>query len=115
MKFPIEKYNFYIDEKNEMVIAVSSYAGRTVKGKAKCDPRDEFDLEKGKKLAAARCNAKVAKKRSSHACNRLKDAERILHDAYKYYGKMCTYASDACNELEKSEKELNKLLGELND
>ena len=49
------------------VIALSSYAGRTVRGVAKCHPGDTFDVEVGKALAAARCNEKVAAKRYARA------------------------------------------------
>ena len=41
------KYKVFTNSKNE-IIAVSTYAGKTVKGVAKCDPRDSFD--KSKKL-----------------------------------------------------------------
>ena len=63
--YPIEKYQFYTT-KNK-VVAVSTYAGKTVRGIAKADPRDNFDLEAGKKLAAARCAARIAMKRKSRA------------------------------------------------
>jgi len=49
------------------VIALSTYAGRTVRGVAKCHPNDTFDVEFGKALAAARCNRKVAEKRYARA------------------------------------------------
>jgi hypothetical protein len=62
------KYNFYTDGKTK-VVAVSTYAGKTVRGVAKCDVNDTFSLEKGKELAAARCNEKVAKKRLTRAQN----------------------------------------------
>ena len=45
------------------VIAISTYAGKTVKGIAKVDPRDTFDPEVGKQLATARCAEKIAIKR----------------------------------------------------
>ena len=60
------KYNFYTDGKTK-VVAVSTYAGKTVRGVAKCDVDDTFSFEKGKELAAARCNEKVAKKRFARA------------------------------------------------
>lgn len=49
------------------VIALSTYAGRTVRGIAKCHPNDTFDEDFGKALAAARCNQKVAAKRYARA------------------------------------------------
>ena len=62
------KYSFYTDRKTK-VIAVSTYAGKAVRGVAKCDVNDTFSLEKGKELAAARCNEKIAKKRFIRAQN----------------------------------------------
>ena len=62
------KYNFYTDGKTK-VIAVSTYAGKVIRGVAKCDVKDTFSFEKGKELAAARCNEKIAKKRFTRAQN----------------------------------------------
>lgn len=64
-KFSPDKYRYIVN--GNTVIAISTYAGKTVKGVAKCDPEDTFDLEKGKKLAAARCNEKVCRKRLRRA------------------------------------------------
>lgn len=88
----------YIVTKNK-VIALSTYAGRTVRGVAKCSPHDVFDVEKGKKLAAARCNEKVAEKRFARAAekyntlmglkydlmDRLSEADKYYHDAFCAY------------------------------
>ena len=57
--YPIEKYKFYTN--GSRVIAVSTYAGKTVRGVAVCHAGDTFSLEKGKKLAALRCAEKIAK------------------------------------------------------
>lgn len=65
MNFPIDKYRFYVTK--DKVIAVSTYAGKTVRGVAKCAPGDTFNVEIGKQLAAARCNEKIAKKRHERA------------------------------------------------
>ena len=46
--YPIEKYKFYTN--GSRVIAVSTYAGKTVRGVAVCHAGDTFSLEKGKKL-----------------------------------------------------------------
>ena len=66
--FPLEKYRYYIA--GNKIIAVSTYAGRTVRGVAICHPQDSFDIEAGKKLAAARCNQKVADKRYERALSK---------------------------------------------
>lgn len=48
MMYPTEKYRYYTNGRR--VIAVSTYAGKTVRGVATCDPSDEFSMEKGKEL-----------------------------------------------------------------
>ena len=58
----VPKYRFYTNGKN-LVVAVASYMGRSFRGVAKCSEQDEFNLETGKKLAAARCAMKIAKER----------------------------------------------------
>jgi len=58
----VPKYRYYTNGKN-VVVAVASYMGRSFRGVAKCSEQDEFDLETGKKLAAARCAMKIAKER----------------------------------------------------
>ena len=40
-------YKYYTDNKS-IVVALSSYAGKPVKGVAKCNPDDQFDLDDGK-------------------------------------------------------------------
>ena len=77
------------------VIAISTYAGRTMKGVAKADPRDAFSLEDGKKLAAARCNAKIATKRTKNAEAQLNKAKAALELAEARYNKMTAYFNDA--------------------
>lgn len=96
--YPVEKYHFYVSEKQHMVVAVSTYAGKTVKGYAKCDPRDEFDIEAGKKLAAARCAEKIANKRAARAQKKIVEAQRLLDEARVHYQKMTDYYNDSQRE-----------------
>lgn len=62
----VPKYRYYTNGEN-VVVAVASYKGRTIRGVAKCSEQDEFDLETGKKLAAARCAMKIARERVKYA------------------------------------------------
>ena len=48
---------------NNKVISMSTYGGQPVRGVAKCHPDDTMDVEFGKKLADARCNRKVSRRR----------------------------------------------------
>lgn len=107
--FPLSKYHFYTTKDNE-TIAVSTYAGKTVRGKAKVDPRDKFDPEFGKQLAAARCNEKIARKRKNRAKSKLAQARaeynKALMNLHKYEkyefeaNKACEMATYKVVELE---------------
>ena len=97
--YPISKYKFYITPDNK-TIAISTYAGKTVRGIAKMDPRDQFIPEFGKELAAARCALKVAKKRKARADKMVSKAYAEMNKAYRMVEKMKAYQSDAVNELE---------------
>ena len=107
--FPIEKYRFIVTE--DKVIALSTYAGRTVRGVAKCAPGDTFDVEYGKKLAAARCNKKVAYKRWQRAKNKHANAEIFLDEAIAYRKEMLRYYNDSYEDYSAAENEVNELLG----
>ena len=85
-----------------VVIAVSTYAGKTVKGRAKCDPRDGYDLEKGKELAAARCAEKVAKKRAKRAEKKYNEACIQFEVASNHLAKMKKYKDDAKADYSKA-------------
>ena len=61
------EYKYKIDEAKQTIVAMSTFAGKTVVGVARCAPADTFDVEVGKKIAAARCTAKIAEKRMKRA------------------------------------------------
>lgn len=110
-EYPYDKYQYYFG-KNK-VVAVSTYAGRKVRGVAKCDPNDTFDVEKGKKLAAARCNLRVAEKRKKNAARRLDEARDIFNQAEKYAFDMEDYYHDARFALNEAKAEVEELLKEM--
>lgn len=111
--FPIEKYKFYVGKRADgtpyKVIAVSSFAGQPVRGVAVCNPRDEFDLEKGKALAAARCNFKVAQKRYRRAMEKLYDASLARISAGEKYLNMANYSIDAEEAMNNAKRDLRSL------
>ena len=51
------RYRYIIDseETPKKVIVLSKYAGKDVRGIAKCSPNDKFDIETGRVLATLRC------------------------------------------------------------
>ena len=97
------RYKYYTNNK-DVVVAVSSYAGKTVRGVAKCDPRDTFDIEKGKELAAARCNEKIAEKRLMRAKRKYVEANLKYEKAMKEKEKMCSYANESTIAFIKAKK-----------
>jgi len=105
--YPLDKYHYYIH--GNRVIAVSTYAGRTVRGVAVCAAGDNFDLEKGKRLAAARCNQKIAYKRVRRAMARVANAEEEREKAELHYNKMDEYYADAIEALDQATQTLEKL------
>lgn len=109
--YPIEKYKFYTN--GSRVIAVSTYAGRTVRGVANCHDGDEFSLEKGKELAALRCAEKIARKRLNRAQRKIDEAYWAHVNAEMYLDKMCDYKNDAAHELNEVITAKNDLLDSL--
>lgn len=104
-------YKYYTT--GNKVIAVSTFAGRPVKGIAKCNPVDTFDLEKGKQLAAARCNWKIAKKRLARATAKYSEARKEADAAVAYYDRMREYFMDSVDALDTATVDLCKLAEEL--
>ena len=113
MKYSLDKYKYY-QFKNEnggtTVTAASTYAGRTVKGYAKCDPRDSFSIEKGKELAAARCNLKIAEKRKMRAADKYMYAAFEADKAAEYFDRMKQYFMDADDQVDEARAELDTLM-----
>ena len=107
----MKNYNYkYVVIPGEKVIAISTYAGRTVKGVAKCHPNDTFDVEFGKKLAAARCNEKIAYKRLTRALNKFGEAVDESVAADEKMKRMRDYVFDAGAAHEEAQRVLKELV-----
>ena len=121
MIFDESKYKCYgYDEKNEdgsirchCVVAISSYAGKPVKGYAKCHPNDEWDWEKGMALAIARCAEKIAIKRANRANAKLAEAQDILADAIAHMNDMLNYYMDSGDEVMLTNTMKNEILAHM--
>ena len=103
------KYNFYTDGKTK-VVAVSTYAGKVVRGVAKCDVNDTFSFEKGKELAAARCNEKIAKKRFTRAQNANMEILVEYARLMKKFQKVVNYKDDSQVAVTEAEKLVASIL-----
>jgi hypothetical protein len=114
MRYPIEKYQIvkhqHPDYLGVEIIARSTYAGETVKGKAICHGSDTYSEDKGIKLAVARCAEKIAKKRAARATRLLKKANEQLAMAQKYVADMTAYHTDAIAELAEAQTEVADIL-----
>ena len=113
MKYSLDKYRYanktHADGRKS-VIAISTFAGKTVRGVATCDVNDAFNEQYGKELAAARCNQKVAVKRQNRAQRQIAKAEAELERAKKFYSDMLTYYADATDELNEANNHVNHIL-----
>ena len=117
MKYPAEKYNIVIHQHPEYagveIIAWSTYAGKPVYGKAICRNGDTYNEDTGKRLAIARCAAKIARKRMKRADRLSIEAAHASIEAKRYLDKMNHYYEDARNEVIETEAAVDSILKEL--
>lgn len=106
----IKNLTYRVYETPNKVIAVSSFAGQTVRGVAKCNPADSFDSEKGAALATARCGVKIAEKRVKRAYNKVDEAKAAVNAALDNLTEMLKYQSDAEAKLNVAQFELEATL-----
>ena len=94
------EYKYKIDEEKRTIVAMSTFAGKTVAGVAHCDPRDDFNVETGKKIAAARCSVKVAEKRMKRANECYAWAKECVEYWTAQLEKMTRYKEDSTTAFE---------------
>ena len=103
------KYKYVIDEEKRVVVALSTFAGEVVRGVARCAPNDVFDIEAGKKLAEARCSAKIAHKR----LRRAEDMVEWATEGFEYFSeqveKYKKYENDSLEKVKNATAQLAKL------
>lgn len=102
----MSRYRTYTDGKGKVVV-VSTYAGKNVRGVAKCHPSDAFDNKKGVEIAQARCDLKIAEKRVRRAKEKYNEAVAAFNTASKNVDKAAEYVLhseqlvlEACKTLE---------------
>lgn len=100
-------YQFYKDNAGS-IIAVSTYAGHTVRGKAKCHPADSYDEELGKQIAANRCNVKIANKRYNNLFRQYIKAEQEKDAALVKF-------ADYAHRLYEARMSRNEAIAQLDD
>lgn len=105
------KYTYSFSENR--VYCMTYYAGKTIKGVAKRDPEDEFDIEVGKKLAKARCDVKLYKAKVKRKTERARIANEEFLKALQHLNNAQKYTDEAVNaylECLKNLEELEKSL-----
>lgn len=110
-----DKCNFYLDTKAKTVVCATMYKNERIRGIAKCDPEDEFDIDIGKVLAYSRCRQKLAKKKLAHAKRVYDKALNDQDRARKNVLKALSFLHDSEEYLKRSNAdviELTKRLGE---
>ena len=104
------RYRYIVDseETPKKVIVLSKYAGKDVRGIAKCSPNDAFNIETGRELATLRCDEKVAWKRYQRAQRKVAEAREEVRKATNWLSEMEDY-------LSRSMTEYNEVLNKLHD
>lgn len=93
-------YKYNVDEANRRVECFSSFAKKPVRGIAKCDPGDVFNVESGKKLAKLRCDLKVSIKRKKKAHSNYAQALKDFEAARERLDIASAYVVDATLEAD---------------
>lgn len=94
------RYRYIIDseETPKKVIVLSKYAGKDVRGIAKCSPNDKFNVEVGRELATLRCDEKVAWKRYQRAQKKVAEAREEVRVATNWLNEMEDYLARSMTE-----------------
>jgi hypothetical protein len=107
------KYRYVVNEDKGVVVALSSFAGKDVRGVARCSPADNFDAEMGKKLAVARCDVKITDKRVVRANQMVEFYRAFLTQVQSNLERAEQYREDALVKYQEATEELQKLEGSL--
>lgn len=99
------RYQTYLAGEKKIIV-VSRYAGKVVRGVAKCAPGDAFDMQKGEKLARLRCDEKISEKRVARSREAYEDACKALIKAQARVAAMKDYMDDAAAEYAEVQTEL---------
>ena len=110
-EFPISKYNVGVH--GNRVTVKSTYAGREVTGSASCAPEDVFNIDDGIRLAAARCNYKVARLRAARAKEKVREEEETFQIVANDLKKAKLYREDSLLGLAKAKDNLIRVRNSL--
>ena len=103
-----EKYHFYHNVETGVVVCTRLYKGQIIRGTAKCDPKDRFDIETGKKLAYLRCKHKLLHKKLKRAKTVHAEAIRECAKTQNAYRAAEEFMHDVVMQLDTLDNELIK-------
>ena len=103
-----EKYHFYHTADNRTVVCTTLYKGQIVRGVAKCNIEDHFDIEFGKQLAYLRCKQKFMNKKLKRAKKSKDEAIIVAAKANNNLWKANEFVNDVEMQLADISKELNE-------
>ena len=104
------KYRIYTTNNNTVIIAVSTFGRKPVRGIAKCDPQDTPNLETGIMLAIHRCNLKICKKRLARANEVFAVYEEIMRNATQEYSDAIEYRKSARKEYDEANMDMMRFM-----
>lgn len=110
-----DKYHFYYNFANNTVVCITFYKGQTIRGAAKCNPDDNFNLDVGRRLAYLRCKQKFAKKKLKHSRKVYNESAIISAKAKNNFEKAREFMNDSEMQFENANNELIKFESELNN
>lgn len=112
-QYPAENYTYEVDEEHGIVKAITTYAGKTVVAKAKCDAKDVFSEERGKNLAAAYCDLAVAKLRNKRAKKKLEEVSKVFETAMAQLEKSNEYFDDSRDAIIDAQERLLRVVSRM--
>ena len=104
----MSRYRIFRDGKGKVIVA-SSYAGKIVRGVAKCNENDTYNEDTGIALATARCDVKIANKRVKRAMAKYDAATKAVNDTNAAWEKAIKYLTNAEQEALNARKTLSVL------
>jgi len=104
----MSRYRIFRDGKGKVIVA-SSYAGKIVRGVAKCNENDTYNEDTGIALATSRCDVKIANKRVKRAMAKYDAATKAVNDATAAWEKAIKYLTNAEQEALNARKTLSVL------
>lgn len=104
----MSRYRIFRDNKGKVIVA-SSYAGKIVRGVAKCNENDTYNEDTGIALATARCDVKIANKRVKRAMAKYDAATKAVNNATAAWEKAIKYLTNAEQEALNARKALSIL------